>query len=98
MTYLRINAGKAYYSNEKEEKSIDQISKDDILYLLDQATSEKVEFEMDEPREGTIQNEAHKIIYVALYTKFKELLNNKERFIDESSHLYEDALQKYQNE
>jgi len=30
-----------------------------------------------------------------LYRKFKELLDNKNRFIDESENLYKDAVQKY---
>ena len=44
-----------------------------------------------------IQNEAHRIIYSRLYGKFKELLDNKNRLIDESEALYEDAFQKYKD-
>ena len=53
--------------------------------------------EMDEYKDAIIQNEAHKIIYSGLYRKFKELLDNKNRFIDESENLYKDAVQKYEN-
>ena len=42
-----------------------------------------------------IQNEAHKIVYRNLSQKFDELLQNKDRFIDESEGKYKEALKKY---
>lgn len=68
-----------------------------ILRLLDFATDPSAEFEMDEDKDDIIQNEAHRIIYSGLYRKFKELLDNKNRFIDESKNLYKDAVQKYED-
>lgn len=38
-----------------------------------------------------------KLFHSGLYRKFKELLDNKNRFIDESENLYKDAVQKYEN-
>ena len=68
-----------------------------MLYLLDKATEDGCEFEMDSPSLNKIKNEAHKIIYENLYDKFQDLLKNKNKFIDESESLYKDALQKYKN-
>ena len=96
MKYLKIKNNNVYFVNpEGEEKEIDDIGKEDILYLLNEATSEDVEFEMDVIEEDNIRNEAHKIIYTELYKKFVELIKNKDRFIDESTNLYKDAFNKY---
>lgn len=98
MLYLKINNGKGYFLNaEKEIQEIHEIRKEDILRLLDYATDGSADFEMDEIKDGNIQNEAHRIIYDGLYRKFKELLENRDRFIDESESLYKDAVQKYKD-
>ncbi len=98
MTYLKIKNGKGYFLNSgKEEKEIDAIRKEDILFLLDCATKENIQFEMDKIENGNIQNEAHKIIYGNIYNKFEDLLTKKNMFLDESENLYKDALKKYQN-
>lgn len=71
------------------------ITKEDILYLLDEATDSTSNFEMDEITDDSIKNEAHKIIYKSIYSKFSNLLSNKKQFLDECDGLYKDALQKY---
>ena len=96
MTDLKIENGKGFFLNEKGEmQQIHEIRKEDILKMLDLATDNNIDFEMDEIIDGSIQNEAHKIIYSELYRKFKELLDNKDKFLDESESLYKDALDKY---
>lgn len=98
MIYLKIENGKDYFLNADDKmQEIHEIRKEDILRLLDFATDSSVDFVMDEIKDGNIQNEAHRIIYSGLYSKFKGLLDNKERFIDESENLYKDAVQKYKN-
>ena len=98
MIYLKIENGKGYFlAADNTMQEIHEIRKEDILRLLDFATDSSAEFEMDEYKDAIIQNEAHKIIYSGLYRKFKELLDNKNRFIDESESLYKDAVQKYEN-
>ncbi len=98
MIYLKIDNGKGYFRNLfGEMQEIDSIRKEDILYLLDQATDGSISFEMDSIINGNIQNEAHKIIYDSLFRKFNELLNNKNRFLDESEAIYKEALQKYKD-
>lgn len=96
MLYLKIENGKAYFidgSNKYQE--IDQITKDDILRLLDCATSDDTQFDMTEYDEDSLHNEVHRIIYKELYFKFRELINDKDRFLDESESLYKEALNKY---
>lgn len=98
MTYLKIENGKGYFLNSNDEmQEIHDIRKEDILRLLDLATDSDVDFEMDEMRDGNIQNEAHRLIYDGIYRKFRELLDNKARFIDECESLYRDAIQKYKD-
>lgn len=96
MKCLKIERGKGKFINSKGEYiDIDQIGKDDLLYLLDIATNEKESFSMDNIDKKEIDNPAHKIIYQNLYDKFTELLQDKTRFIDESRAIYKDALNKY---
>lgn len=98
MIYLKIDNGKGYFLNsEGNMQEIHDIRKEDILRLLDLATDNSVDFEKDEIKDGNIQNEAHIIIYDGIYRKFCELLEDKERFIDESENLYKEAFLKYGN-
>lgn len=97
MKCLKIENGKGYFlDKDSNYQEIDKMGKDDILYLLDVATNEKLEFEIDDMDENEISNPAHKIIYQNLRDKFVELLSNKTQFLDESEALYKEALQKYQ--
>ena len=98
MKYLIIKKGLGYFVNrEGKEKIIDTISKEDILFLLTQATDVECVFEMDESNDDDIKNEAHKIIYENIYNKFKEFEKNKNIFIDESMALYKAAFEKYKD-
>lgn len=96
MNYLRINNGKGQFMNhEGRYKDIDKICKDDILFLLDEATKKDSDFEVEIMTKDSIKNEAHKIIYENISSKLQELLKNKNKFLDESEALYKEALQKY---
>lgn len=96
MKCLKIEKGQGFFLNGKNEYDrIDSIKKEDILRLVDIALDSEKEFEFDPMDDGLIQNEAHKIIYRNLSQKFDELLQNKNRFIDESEVKYKEALKKY---
>lgn len=96
MKCLRIKNGKCQFChNGNDYIDVDRIGKDDILKLLDIATDEELDFEMDEFDDDKIKNPVHKIIYRNLCEKFSELLNHKSQFLDESEAVYKDALQKY---
>lgn len=72
-----IKRSKAYFINaDNKEKEIDTIGKDDILFLLEQATNPEIEFELDEIDDTNVKNEAHKIIYENISEKFRELARN----------------------
>ncbi len=97
MKCLKIENGKGFFiDKDGTYQEIDKMGKDDILHLLDIATDEEIDFEIDDMDENQISNPAHKIIYQNLSDKFNELLSNKTQFLDESEALYKDALQKYQ--
>ncbi len=98
MKFLKIKDNKAFFLKDKAEPAswteIDQIEKNDLMKLLDYASSD--DFEMDNYDENIIQHKAHQIIYKNLYEKFSDFLTNKNRFIDESESIYKAALAKYQ--
>jgi len=96
MTYLKIDDNKGYYRTEgtsEEWVELDQISKDDLLKLIEKATTE--EFVMDEYKDELLQNPAQNIIYKNIYGKFTELLSNKTRFQDSVNLMYKSAIDKY---
>ena len=96
MIYLKISNSKAQFKNgQGKYEDIDKIGKNDILNLLNYATDETIEFEMDPIPDNFKGNEAHKIIYSKLYEKFSELLENRSRFIEESTQMYKDAFHQY---
>ncbi len=97
MKCLKIENGRGFFAHSNGEmQPIDKMTKDDILYLLSVATNPEGEFEMDSLEDHELLNEAHKIIYRSLYSKFSELLSNKTRFVEESAATYKEALDKYQ--
>ena len=96
MTYLKIENNKGLYridSTSEDWIELDQISKDDLLKLLEIATTK--EFKMDEYKDELLQNPAHNIIYKNIYGKFMELLANKTRFQDSVNSMYKSAIDKY---
>lgn len=94
MKHLKIDNSKGYYQTELDQwKEIDKIDKEDLLTLLNKATEN--DFEMDDFNAEKLPNKAHSIIYKNLSEKFSELLENKDRFKDESEQLYKNAFEKY---
>lgn len=98
MKFLKIEDNKGYFLQDKTQPhiwtEIDQIEKDDLLKLLDNATNEN--FELDTYEESTLGNKAHQIIYKHLFEKFTTFLSNIDRFKDEADNIYKDAIEKYQ--
>lgn len=95
MKCLIIENAKGYFLNsDGNYEELDRITKEDLLRLLNIATGDE-EFEMSAYDETSLKNEAHKIIYRSLYQKFKEIIDNKNRFLDESASIYREALEKY---
>ena len=95
MKCLKVEGRRGLFNRKGEFLPLDQITKEDILDLLDIATNPDEPFEMDSLEDNPIDNEAHSIIYKSLYSKFTDLLNNRTRFHDESANVYKAALEKY---
>jgi len=97
MKYLKIDDNKGFFIKDKEQPTIwteiDQIEKNDLLYLLNHSTVE--DFEFDEYVEANIGNKAHQIIYKHLSEKLQSFLATKDRFKDEAESIYKETLEKY---
>ena len=95
MKILQIENSKGYFSLDgKEWNPIDEINKENLMRLLNLVL--KSSTEMDEYTEESIGNQVHQIIYKSIYEKLAVLQNNKDRFIDKSDRLYQEAIEKYQ--
>ncbi len=100
MKYLTIENGQAHYTTDPTvpaSKKIDQISKEDLLKLLDLCMKEE-DFEMDPFDDILLKNKAHQIIYKNIYQKLEELRKQRIRFSDETTVLYRTAINKYRAE
>jgi hypothetical protein len=97
MKYLKIDNNKGFYRVDISQEvwiEIDQINKENLLELLNTASSEV--FEMDEYKDELLQNPAHNIIYKNIYGKFSDFIKNKTRFQDSAEATYKQAIEKYQ--
>lgn len=99
MKNLRINDGKGEFSLDGSEyKALDELTKEDLLALLDIALDAEQEMEMDEYDSDAITHPAHRIIYNNIHDKLKEVVSNKRQFIDDANELYKEAYDKYKEE
>jgi len=95
MKYLKIEDNKGHYISQTGDWcEIDQISKDDLIYLLNKAISE--DFKMDEYLEENVGHKAHQIVYKSIHEKFSGLVENKNVFKDECDSLFKAAIEKYE--
>jgi len=95
MKYLKIEDNKGHFISQSGEwNEIHEISKDDLIYLLNKAISEN--FEMDEYLEENIGHKAHQIVYKSIHEKFSGLVENKNVFKDECDSLFKTAIEKYE--
>lgn len=96
MKYLIIDNSRAFFTVDKSAsvlKPIDQITKEDLMKLLDLCVTE--EFEMDPYDPQKLKNAAHQIIYKNIYQKLDNLITQRERFEDEKTALYFKAIADY---
>ena len=87
MKLLKIedNCGHFLLANGEFE-SLDKLTKEDLLRLVDLTLSEEVVF--DNLEDIPLANLAHQIIYKSVYEKLAELASRREEFTDESERLY----------
>lgn len=94
MKLLKIedNCGHFLLANG-EFGSLDKLTKDDLLRLVDLTLSEEVVF--DNYEDTPLGNHAHQIIYKSVYEKLTELASRRKEFSDESERLYLEDYDRY---
>lgn len=100
MKYLIIEKNRAFYQLNNDistKKSIDQISKEDLLTLVELCMEED-SFEMDPFDARDIPHAAHQIIYKNIYQKLNDLRLHRVSFTDEKTSLYHKAIDSYMTE
>jgi hypothetical protein len=97
MKLLKISDGGAFYRAADDEfATIDKITKDDLVRLVDLTLSRDVEF--DEYDEETVRNQAQQIVYKSVVEKLEGLKQRKKEFTDESERLYLQEYDRYSEE
>lgn len=93
---------KAYFVNPLEAarigeanalKNIEDISKEDLLSIVDYILEN--DFELDLYQEGIIPNQVQDVIYKSLWQKLSLLKDEKDKIISEVDSLFKDAENKY---
>ena len=101
MKLLKIEDNKVLYriDSDKEFKNIDVITKDDILSIFNKIfvvkEDEKLSDFAEEFNQELIGNDAHKIIYEKLYSKVKELWDNRKTIISQINNEFKELEEKY---
>ena len=96
MKLLKIEDNLGYYFDDRGTfSSIDKITKEDLLRLVDLALSETVE--LDEYDDRALKNQAHQIIYRSIFEKLKSLSVRRQEFTDESARLYLQEYERYRD-
>lgn len=94
MKYLEIRNNNVYFKNEDMKlKPLDEISKEDILYILEKSLEK--EFEYDAYDDSLIQNQVHNIIYKDISKKLGAFIASKEKMKEEIDAQYKEAWDKY---
>lgn len=102
MMLLKIKDNKGFYRiKDKEDfKTLDLLTANDMLEMFKRLFKvNQKEYSLndciEEYNEEKIANEAHKIIYEKLYSKLKELWNNKDAIIEEVNSDFEHIEKEY---
>lgn len=97
MKLLKVDNNCGHYRNEKGSYvSIDKISKEELLNLLNWTLHEEA-VEFDDYNEKTIKNHAHQIIYNSIVKKLRALRDRRQEFTDESARLFLEDYEKYRS-
>lgn len=98
MQLLKIEKNSGYYyDNQGKFATIDKITKDDILRLVNLTLDTNQEVEFDEYNDDNLKNCAHQIIYKSILEKLQGLKKRRQEFIDESERLYLKEYERYQD-
>ena len=99
MKLLKIEDNCGYYREDNGEfATVDKITKDDLLRLVNLTLDTELEVEFDEYNDDDLKNRAHQIIYKSIFEKLQGLKKRRQEFIDESERLYLQEYEKYRDE
>lgn len=82
-----------FLNNDGEYSTIDTITKDDLLRIMENVLNGSGEF--DPYSEEEIKNQAHQVVYKSIYSNLKALEERRQEFIDESERIYLEDYKKY---
>jgi hypothetical protein len=95
MKLLKIEDSQGlYYTAPDTYQSIDKITKEGLLELVNWTLEREVEF--DEYNEVLLKNQAHQIVYKSIHDKLRDLRNRCQEFKDESEQLFSKEYDKYE--
>ncbi|WP_146682231.1 hypothetical protein [Limihaloglobus sulfuriphilus] len=97
MKLLKIDDNKGYFVTRDDFATVDKITKDDILRLVN-LTLDEEEVEFDEFNDDTLKNQAHKIIYKSVFEKLQNIKERRQEFKDESERLYLSEYKTYRDD
>lgn len=96
MKLLKIEDDLGYFCDDQGKfASVDKITKEDLLRLVNLTLGEEVEF--DEYKDEYIKNRAHQIVYKSIFDKLRGLKQRRQEFIDESERLYLLEYERYRD-
>lgn len=91
---LKIDKNQGWFQKaDGEYEKIDEITKEDLLRIMENILNEDVL--MEEYDEEKLKNQAHQVVYKSIYTNLKSLNDRKEEFKDNIERLYQDQYTKY---
>ena len=94
MKLLKIENPLGFYRGEDGAyHEIDQITKEELLWILKKVLDESGE--LDEYDEDELKNQAHQVVYKSIYSNLKALEDRRQEFIDESERLFLEDYKKY---
>ena len=97
MQLLKIEKNKGFFIGESGELlSVEKITKEHLLRLVDLTLSEEVTFDVYDPE--SLPNKAHQIVYKNVYEKLLDLYAKRDEFVDESERLFLDDYNKYKQD
>lgn len=94
MKLLRISDdGAQFLAADGGFATIDQITKEDLLRLVDVTLEQDVE--LDDYDEARVKNHAQQIVYKNIVEKLQSLKKTRDKFVDESERLYLTEYERY---
>lgn len=97
MKLLKIENNLGFYFVETGKyNSVDKITKEDLLRLVNLTLQDEVEF--DSYDDNAIKNQAHQIVYKSVFEKLRGLKDRRKEFIDESERLYLKEYERYKED